>query len=473
MNREDFTFFRNIDSDLNRNEVLTLSIVDKKNNINSKFAYLDNAATSQTPDIVIDAMDDYYKSYRANIHRGVYVMSEQASNAYDEVRMALANMIGANSDDIILTAGSTMSSNMLVYMLEQYIKWNENENIITTYYEHNSVVLPIIELAKRKKLNIKYIDHAHIQKEYRTIYNETLGKAQKIETENDLKIKNIFADKNDILYKMWTQILDEKVKIINMTMTSNVTGEIFDIESHIKVINKICQDKHIKRPFIISDATAVLGHHRINIKNIDVDAMWAGAHKMCGPTGVGMLYIKRDISRRMAPHIYGGGMVSKVYENDAQYRSDIMAFEAGTANISGVIGWGAAIKYIESMGLKNIEAHIKDLHVYMVEKLLFLPYIKLYASDSEYNVGIVSFSLTKDFSLKNKKDDKNKIHPHDIAHILSDNNVAVRAGHHCAPLFMKYIDELAVTRASVYFYNTKEDIDLLINSIEKAWKKLG
>ena len=478
MNRDDFTFFRNIDQ-----------------NLNNKFAYLDNAASSQTPDMVISAMDEYYHSYRANIHRGVYAMSERASTAYDEVRNSLANMIGANSEDIILTAGSTLSSNMLIYMLEQYIKWDEgdskekkesNDSIITTYYEHNSIAVPLIELSKRKNLQLKYIDHSHINKEYKLIYNEALGKAEKkevinsvdskIRTENDLKMKSILADKNDTRHKasleileMWSKILDENVKIINMTMASNVTGEIFDIEAHINTINKICKEKNIKRPFIISDATAMLGHHRINVQSVDVDAMWAGGHKMCGPTGVGMLYIKRDISRRMSPHIYGGGMVSKVTEYDAQYRSDIMAFEAGTANISGIIGWGAAIKYIESIGLKNIEAHIKDLHNYALEEMSALPYLKLYTSDSDYNVGIISFSIFKDVSQK----EKIRIHPHDIAHILSDNGVAVRAGHHCAPIYMNFINQIALTRASIYFYNTKEDIDMLIQGIEKAWKKLG
>ena len=469
MDREDFTFFRN----------------------NSGFAYLDNAASSQTPDVVVAAMDEYYHSYRANIHRGVYEMSERASTAYDEVRNSLANMIGANSDDVILTSGSTLSSNMLIYMLESYIKWNDGDSIITTYYEHNSIAVPIIELSKRQNLNLIYIDHAHIQREYKLVYNQSLGKAEKVEVsngayytnekdkigkesddknkENDLKLNSMLADKNEAMYNMWAGNLDAKVKIINMTMASNVTGEIFDLESHIKVINKICKDKNIKRPYIISDATAVLGHHRINVKNIDIDAMWASAHKMCGPTGVGMLYIKRELSRKLKPHIYGGGMVSKVTEHNVQYRSDVMAFEAGTANISGVIGWGAAIKYIESIGLKNVEAHIKDLHIYMIEKLSALPYIKLYTSDSEYNVGIVSFSLTPSPSPK----ERGAIHPHDIAHILSDNGVAVRAGHHCAPIYMNFINQIALTRASVYFYNTKEDIDMLISGIERAWKKLG
>ncbi len=504
MNREDFTFFRNIDQNLNSKKVTSSSkdvinnVIDSKVVTGDKFAYLDNAASSQTPDVVVEDMDEYYHSYRANIHRGVYAMSEKASTAYDEVRSAVANMIAANSEDIILTAGSTLSSNMLIYMLEQYIKWDEgdskekkesNDSIITTYYEHNSIALPIIELAKRKKLNIIYIDHSREQKEYKVVYNESLGKAERVEVsnstdgknriENNLNSKNSLANKDEtvnMLYKIWSEALNEKVKIINMTMASNVTGEIFDMELHINIINKICKEKNIKRPFIISDATAILGHHRINIKNIDVDAMWAGAHKMCGPTGVGMLYIKRELSRKLKPHIYGGGMVSKVTEHDAQYRSDVMAFEAGTANISGVIGWGAAIKYIESIGLKNIEAHIKDLHVYMIEKLSTLPYIKLYTSDSEYNVGIVSFSVSPLSFGKWPGDGTNKmgpvLHPHDIAHILSDNGVAVRAGHHCAPIYMNFINQIALTRASIYFYNTKDDIDLLIQGIEKAWKKL-
>ncbi len=448
MNREDFPFF--------------------KNNI----IYFDNAASSQTPQIVLDAMNEYYTDYRANIHRGVYDASERASTVYDNVRKQCAVMFGVDNDDIIFTAGSTMASNMLIMMLEDYIKWSDDDfvnknQIITTYYEHNSITIPIIELAKRKNLEIIYIDHEVTPSSLwpkateKMVYDPLLGQAKREKCMEPLSKK----ERKEKSYEQWSLILNKDVKLINLTMASNVNGNIFDIGLAIESIEKVCKERGYKRPVIISDMTAIAGHMEINLKLLGLDAAWCSAHKMCGPTGVGVLYIKRDISRMMRPVIYGGGMVHRVESDTATYRSDVMAFEAGTANIAGVIGLGSAIKYIEGIGLKNIHNHIVELHNYAYEKMIHLPYVKLYTSQSENNIGIISFEI-----IKNKTEN---IHPHDIAQVLSDNSMAVRAGHHCVPLYMQYIKVNALCRMSFYFYNNKEEVDRFIKVLDLIYKKFS
>lgn len=390
---------------------------------NKHIVYLDNAASSQTPRVVVESMNEYYYQYRANIHRGVYEISEKASERYDEVRATAAEFFSVNRDDIILTSGSTAASNMLMRMIEQHIDWQEGDMIITSYYEHHSILLPIIELAKRKKLIIQYIDHG----------------SSSINGE---------------------QGLNEKVKLVSLTMASNITGEIFDVSHMFKTIKTI-NDKII----CISDMTAIAGHRRIALGSLSVDAAWCGAHKMCGPTGAGILYMKRDLSRMMQPVIWGGGMVWKVEKNRASYRSDIEVYEAGTSNVAGIIGMGAGLRYIEGLGLRDIELYIEKLHGYALSQLEKLNYVKLYTSNSTDNVGIISFAMYNDAG--------KPIHPHDIAQILGDNNIAVRSGHHCAQLYMNYIDQPALTRLSLYFYNDENDIDKLIEVLHKVKDKFS
>ncbi len=435
-------------------------------------AYLDNAASVQMPISVIEAMDEYYSKYKANIHRGVYQISETASEKYDETRKIAANFFSVLSEDIIFTSGSTMASNMLVMMLGNYIK-KDKYLIISSYHEHHSIALPIIELAKRHNLNIKYIDHSSFKKsesrgiiKNKTLYDAAIGQAKKISSIEPMSIK----DKRQNLYDEWSVLLTEEVKIINLTMMSNVTGEIFEVEEIVKAITNICKERSVDRPIIISDMTAIAGHSPVNLAQMGVDAAWCSGHKMCGPTGVGILYIRRDLSRLLSPVIFGGGMVWKVYEMEAQYRSDVQVFEAGTSNIGGVIGLGMSIKYLESVGLKNIKHSIEDLHRYALERLESVPFIKIYSSDSEHNGGIISFVLYKSVT---SRDIANIIHPHDVAQTLSDKGVAVRSGHHCAQIYMKYIDEVALTRMSIYFYNTKDEVDRLVNAIHDTYLKFS
>ncbi len=463
--------------------------------------YLDNAASSQTPRVVLDAMNDYYINYRANIHRGVYSISEQASETYDEVRRTVANFFSVKSDDIILTSGSTLASNMLIMMLERYISWQDGDTVISSYYEHHSIALPIIELAKRKSLNIKYIDHnLSIDVDSKLVYDEKKGGAITVNKIDNIIDSSVYVEKSKskleklnqvMLYQYWKDIFikNNRVRLINLTTASNINGRVFNIAQIVRTIDKVIADINIDkrigdtnidrqntdRPIIITDLTAIAGHKRLPLHELGVDAAWCAGHKMCGPTGTGILYIRRAISRMMRPVIYGGGMVWKVEEDDASYRSDIEVYEAGTANVAGLIGLGAAIKYIESIGIKNIENEIETLHAYALHRLKALPYLKLYTSDSAHNIGILSFvMLKKSFdrkALTNNLD--NSIHAHDIAQILSDNNIAVRAGHHCAQLYMRHIGEVSLCRVSLYFYNQKSEIDELVKALDLVYQKLG
>lgn len=426
MNKEDFKIFENY----------------KKENIDSKnneLIYLDSAASSLTPDIVVEKMNEYYFNYRSNIDRGLYKNATRATGEYDEVRKKVAKFFGAEDTEIIWTASATDGSNKLMYMLDGYLKnkiaSGKNE-IVVSEVAHHSDVVALQEFAKR----------------------------------NNLEIKTGFEN------------INEKTLIVSHMLVSNVTGEIFDVK------NIFTKSKEVDA-FTICDITSAAGHIDVNLHELDMDAAYFSAHKMCGPTGVGVLYIKNKYLNFMSPSTFGGGMVFEVNLEKSNYRSDIKKHEAGTANIAGVIGFGEAINYLENIGIKNIENHVKDLMIYAFEKLQKLEdenKIKIFFEENEKiegnkyknleekvnnNVGIISFEVYKN---EEEGDVGRKIiHPHDVAQILADNGVAVRSGHHCAQLLMKKFCVPALTRASIYFYNDKNDIDKLIVGIEKVFKVFG
>lgn len=384
------------------------------------FIYLDSAASSLTPDVVIDTMNAYYTEYRSNIDRGLYKTAQRATQNYEHSRKRIANHINANDDELILTGGSTLSSNMLVQMLERYFekqtqKGDQKENkseIIVSIYAHHSDLLPLQEYAKRKSLRLQYA-----QSESEAI-----------------------------------NLINEHTLLVSCPLASNVTGEIFDIAS-------IAYKAKTVNAYLISDMTAAVGHTEINVKGLGIDAGYFSMHKACGPTGVGALYMRRDLLRDMDPTLFGGGMVWEVGEISSSYRSDVKRFEAGTANIAGVIGSGSGIEYIESIGIHTIRDHIETITEYAMielEKLEKEGLITLYAKrDVKQNVGIISF-------------DVKGIHPHDVAEILGELHIAIRAGHHCTQPLMRHLEVKALNRASFYIYNTKEDIDMLVAGIRQV-----
>ncbi len=383
----------------------------------TSLVYLDSAATSQTPQSVVDAIENYYTKYRASIHRGLYSAAERATDQYEDAREKIADFIGADKEEIIFTSGATASSNMLIYSLEQSLDLQEDDEIVTTVMEHHAALLPLQELAKRKKLSIKYIPLT-----------------------KDLRLDHAVAQK----------LISKKTKIVSVMLASNVLGTINDVSFFSSLAKKV-------GAVVITDATAAVGHIPVNVKELGVDLMFFSGHKMCGPTGVGVLHGKKEILEDLKPGFFGGGMISSVTcDKEAKWAKGVSRFEAGTPNIAGVIGFGSAIDYIQCLDAGKIHTEVADVLSYAIDTLSNISGVHVYCEkDVDKNVGTISFTVEG-------------IHPHDVAQIAGQNNVAVRAGHHCAMPLADKLGVSATVRVSLYFYNTKKDIDALCEVIQKA-----
>lgn len=397
--REDFPIFENY-----------------KKETGGDLVFLDSAASSQTPRQVVEAMDDYYFKYRSNIHRSSYNIGEEATNRYEEARSLLARFINAETNEMIFTSGATAGSNMLIYALEEMLSFKTGDEVLTTVFEHHSNLLPLQELAKRKGLVFR---HFEMTPDFRLDYSA-------LDT-----------------------LITGKTKIVSVTLASNVLGTINDVR-------KIADEAHRHGAIIIVDASKAAGHMPIDVKALDCDFLFFSGHKMCGPTGIGILFGKGEILEKMQTASFGGGTVEEVTMDEAIYNSAPFRFEAGTPNIAGVIGFAQAVKYLNNIGIENIQKHTQELVGYAVEKLSTIPGVKLFCeNDPKQNAGIVSFVV------------KN-IHPHDVGEILNRDHVAIRGGHHCAMPLMFALGESAVSRASFYIYNDKGDVEALAEGIKKA-----
>jgi cysteine desulfurase/selenocysteine lyase len=393
--------------------------------------YLDTAATSLTPEPVLAAMDEYYRGYRASTHRGLYASALHATEAYEKARADVARFVGADADEIVFTSGATGSANMLTYALEQTLNLAEGDEIVTTVMEHHASLIPLQELAQRRTLTLKHIP----------------------------------LDGFSLDYSAAEKLFTERTKLVSVMLASNVLGTVNDVA-------RIAELAHKVGAVMVVDATAAVGHLPVNIRGLECDFLYFSGHKMCGPTGVGVLYGKKERLEALKPGFFGGGIVDEVTRTSATYTDASHRFEPGTPNIAGAIGLGAAVTYLTEIGLKNIQEHIRELTGYAYETLASINGVKLYSSsvplihglrnpvlteDSNgvENVGIVSFTLAG-------------VHPHDVAQVCADNGVAIRAGHHCAQPVHTTLGVPATARASFYLYNTKEDVNALRLCIEKA-----
>lgn len=377
--------------------------------------YLDSAASSQTPQVVLDAMNAYYVKFRANVHRGLYEASEAASIAYEESRAKVAHFIGADPREVIFTAGATASSNMLMLMLEHSGVVMQGDEIVTTVMEHHASLIPLQEIARRKSLQIKHIP-----------------------------TQGMVLD-----YAVAEKFITEKTKIVSVMLGSNVTGAINDIA-------RIAKMAHAVGALVICDATAAVGHMPVDVNALGIDFLYFSGHKMCGPTGVGVLWGKGIVLEKLAPGFYGGGGIEEVTLEQTTFTGVPERFEAGTPSIAGAIGLGAAVDYFERIGMEQVRAHTVELTREAVTRLKEIPGVRLIAEeDASKNIGIVSFLV-------------DGIHPHDIAEILGREGVAVRAGHHCSMPLHTFLGVPATVRASFYLYNTRADIDALVAGIKKA-----
>ena len=382
--------------------------------LNQDIVYFDNGATSLKPECVLEAMDDYYRNYPANIHRGDYAISLKASNAYEEVRNKVAKFIGAESpEEIVFTSGATDGMNKIVFgFMQDYL--NEGDEVLLTKAEHASNVLPWFELERTKKIKIRYI---------------TLNENYELELE---------AVKEQIT---------EKTKVISLAEITNVIGDIRPIHE----IGELCQEKNI---LLVVDGAQSVPHKKTDVLKDHIDFLVFSAHKMLGPTGVGVLYGKKEYLEALRPLEYGGGM-NQSFDSDGtvEYKSIPTRLEAGTPPIAEVIGLGKAIDYLEEIGMDRVFAYEKELKKYLVSQLEQLDSILLYNTTSES--GALAFNIDGVFS-------------QDTAIYLDHYHICVRAGNHCAKVLKEEMNIKNTCRVSLYFYNTKEEIDRFIEVLKKS-----
>jgi cysteine desulfurase / selenocysteine lyase len=380
-----------------------------------KLVYLDNAATTQKPKQVIDAICKYYSEYNSNIHRAVYQIAEEATEEYERTRNNVCKFINArHPEEIIFTRNTTESINLIAH------SWGKNNlrkgnKIILTDYEHHSNIVPWQMLCNAKGARINYID---------TDDNGYL---------NLESFSNYLKDGG-------------KTKLVSLSHMSNVLGTIYPV----KEIIKIAHEKSI--PVVLDGAQSV-PHMETDVQDADCDFLAFSAHKMLGPTGVGILYVKKEILESMPPFITGGDMIKEVHKNNTVFNDLPYRFEGGTPNIADVIGFDASIEYLNGIGMKNIRDHETDLIKYLYNNIKDIKNIKIYGPESiKDRGGLISFNI-------------DGVHPHDCATILNDFGIAIRSGHHCAQVLMEKLDIVASSRASIYIYNTKEEVDIFVDAL--------
>jgi len=406
-------------------------------------AFLDNASTTQKPQVVIDAVSEVYKNHYANIHRGVYDLSVEATEAYEGVRAKVAKFIGAKEEEeVIFTKNTTESLNLLAYCQGESL--TGGDEILLTEMEHHSNIVPWQMLVQRPKTRNSKLETRNIKIRYLPI-----------DSDGGLRV--------DLLPKF----LSKKTKVVSITLMSNVLGTINDIKRIAYSVKRIAPEA-----IIIVDAAQAVGHMKLDVDKLGADFVVFSAHKMYGPTGVGVLWGKRELLEKMPPFMGGGDMILSVGFDKTTFNEVPWKFEAGTPNIADVIAFSAAIDFMESVGLEKIGKHEMGLTKYALKKLSQIPEVKVYGSNGEnedrprqrlrkdgplYRGPVVAFNV-------------NGVHPHDVASILNEEAVAIRSGHHCAQPLMSVLGEVTVCRASFGVYNTKEEVDRLVQGIERVKK---
>ena len=388
-----------------------------KKKINGKeLVYLDNASTTQKPYSVIDSITDFYTNYNSNIHRAVYQLAEEATALYEQSREKIANFIKVRPEEIIFTRNTTESINLIAHSWAR-TNLKKDDGIAITELEHHSNIVPWQILSQEIGTRLEYVG---------------------IDENGFLDLDHL----NDL-------ISSKKVKLVSLSHMSNVLGTIVPIERIIKTA-------HENDIPVLVDGAQSVPHMLVNVKNMDCDFLVFSAHKMLGPTGVGVLYAKKEFLEKMRPFMGGGDMIKEVFKFHTNYNEVPYKFEAGTPNIADVVGFGAAIDYLEKIGMDNVRKHEIDLTKYALESIQSIDYLTIYGPrDPNYRGGVISFNIAD-------------IHPHDLATIMNDHGIAIRSGHHCAQVLMQRLDVPATSRASFYIYNTKEEIDKFVNAIKEA-----
>jgi len=375
--------------------------------------YLDNAATTQKPKAVLDALKDYYEHENAKVHRGVHTLAERATHSYEAAREKVRSFINASETaEVLFTRGTTTSLNWVARSFgEQFI--HEGDEILISYMEHHSNVIPWQQLAKKTGASLKYIE---------------------------------LTEEGFLDMEKAKELINSNTKIVSIAHVSNVLSVINPVEELAQMI-------HEQGGILVVDGAQSTPHMAIDVQQIDCDFFAFSGHKMCGPTGIGVLYGKRKWLEQMEPVEFGGEMIDFVELYDSTWKELPWKFEAGTPNIAGAIALGHAIDYLEAIGMENIHHYEKELVAYVLPKLQQIEGLKIYGpQDPAKRTGVIAFNL-------------DGLHPHDVATALDMEGVAVRAGHHCAQPLLKYLQVAATARASFYFYNTKQDADRLVDAI--------
>lgn len=378
--------------------------------------YLDSAATSQKPQQVIDAISHYYTYDNSNVHRGVHTLGNRATESYEGAREKVRRFLNAKStEEIIFTRGTTTALN-LVADSYGYANVEAGDEIVITHMEHHSNIIPWQQLAKAKGATLKYID---------------------LETDGTISLDKV------------REVVTTKTKIVSIMHVSNVLGTI-------NPIGEITKIAHENGAVMVVDGAQAAPHVKVDVQALDCDFYAFSGHKMGAPTGIGVLYGKKAHLNQMEPVEFGGEMIDFVGLYESTWKELPWKFEGGTPIIAGAVGLGAAIDYLEEIGLDNIERHEHELAAYALERFKEIEGLTIYGPlNAEQRAGVITFNLAE-------------VHPHDLATVLDMNGIAVRAGHHCAQPLMKWLKVSSTARASFYVYNTKEDVDRLVEGLQIA-----
>ncbi|HEM3457433.1 cysteine desulfurase [Streptococcus suis] len=389
------------------------SILDQVVN-DEPLVYLDNAATTQKPQQVLDVLADYYQKDNANVHRGVHTLSERATARYEAARQKVADFIQAKSSkEILFTRGTTTGLNWVAQFAKEILQ--PDQEVLISVQEHHSNIIPWQQACQQTGAKLRYVT-----------------------------LKDGGLDMDHL-----RSLLSSKTKFVSLAHVSNVLGGVAPIGEIAELVHQV-------GAYLVVDGAQSVPHMAVNVQELDVDFYAFSGHKMLGPTGIGILYGKEELLNRMSPVEFGGEMIDFVYEQSATWKELPWKFEAGTPNIAGAIGLGAAIDYLTEIGMDAIQAHEAELVDYVFPKLQAIPGLTIYGSqDLSKRTGVIAFNL----------DD---LHPHDVVTALDYEGVAVRAGHHCAQPLLRYLQVPATVRASFYIYNTKADCDKLVEAIIKT-----
>ncbi len=396
-------------------------ILGEKNN-GKRLVYLDNAATTQKPLSVIEAVDEYYRTFNANPHRGLYDLSIRATDAYENARHVVKEFIHAEKDEeIIFTRNASEALNLVAYSYGlNFLK--EGDEIVLPVSEHHSNLVPWQMVAKAKGVKLVYL------------YPDASGHL----TDEEIEAK-----------------ISSRTKLVAVAHVSNVLGTVYPVR-------KIAEKAHSVGAVVVVDCAQSIPHYPVDVQELDADFVAFSGHKMLAPMGIGVLYGKEELLNQMPPFLFGGEMIEYVQEQESTFAPLPQKFEAGTQNVGGAIGLAAAIEYLKQVGYDTIQKTESELLKYTLGGMAKIPHVTVYGDTTcgAERCGVISFNV-------------DEVHPHDVASILDADGVAIRAGHHCANPLMHFLNVNATCRASLYFYNTKEDIDIFLASLKKVRGMLG